>query len=78
MDTSEKIYKILDKGDQSNKLYTVAEAAIILKIDKQTIANHIEKGNLKASKIWRRILISHCEIFDNLDEIIPLKYKRTH
>ena len=62
--------------DYSQKLYTISEAAAILKIDKQTISNHILKGNIKATKIGRRILLNHNELFDSLNEVKSLKYKR--
>ncbi|AIG29400.1 hypothetical protein IA01_02475 [Flavobacterium psychrophilum] len=62
--------------DLSSKLYTVGEASSILKIDKQTVKNHILKGNIKATKIGRRILLTHSELFDSLNEVKSLKYKR--
>lgn len=62
--------------DLTSKLYTVSEAASILKIDKQTVNNHILKGNIKATKIGRRILLTHFELFDSLNEVKSLKYKR--
>ncbi|AIN72037.1 conserved hypothetical protein [Flavobacterium psychrophilum] len=62
--------------DLTSKLYTVSEAASILKIDKQTVSNHILKGNIKATKIGRRILLTHSELFDSLNEVKSLKYKR--
>lgn len=62
--------------DYSLKLYSVNEAATILKIDKQTVNNHILKGNLKAIKMGRRVLINHTELFNSLNEIKSLKYKR--
>lgn len=64
------------KEDLSNKLYTVKEAAAILKVDKQTINNHINRGNIKATFIGRRKLIRHEELFDSLNEVKSLKYKR--
>ena len=64
------------KEDFSNKLYTIKEAAVLLKVDKQTVRNHIEKGTLKATNFGRSIRIPHYEIFDALDEIKSLKYKR--
>lgn len=64
------------KKDLSNKLYTLNEAADILKVDRQTVRNHIDRGTIKATSIGRRILIPHPEIFDALDEVKSIKYKR--
>ena len=64
------------KEDLSNKLYTIKEASTILKVDKQTINNHIHRGNIKATYIGRRKLIKHDELFDSLNEVKSLKYKR--
>lgn len=64
------------KGDTSNKLYTIKESATLLKVDKQTIRNHIDRGNIKATFIGRRILIPHAELFDSLNEVKSIKYKR--
>lgn len=65
-----------DKSELSNKLYTVSEAAELLKVDRQTIQNHIKKGTIKANKVGRRILIQHQELFNSLKEVKSLKYKR--
>jgi len=62
--------------DLSNNMYTVKEAAELLHVDRQTIRNHIENGNIKASSIGRRILINHEELFDSLNEVKSMKYKR--
>ncbi|MFH6969844.1 helix-turn-helix domain-containing protein [Flavobacterium sp. FlaQc-28] len=62
--------------DLSNNVYTIKEAAELLHVDSQTIRNHIERGNIKASFIGRRILINHEELFDSLNEVKSLKYKR--
>ena len=64
------------KEDLSSKMYTVKEAADILKVDKQTINNHILRGNIKATTIGRRILINHNELYNSLNEIKSVKYKR--
>lgn len=64
------------KEDLSTRLYTVKEAAAILKVDKQTVNNHINRGNIKATFIGRRKLINHEELFDSLNEVKSLKYKR--
>ncbi len=62
--------------DYSNKLYTIKEAASLLKVDRQTVRNHINRGNIKATFIGRRILIPHAELFDSLNEVKSIKYKR--
>jgi excisionase family DNA binding protein len=64
------------KEDFSKKMYTIKDAADLLKVDGQTIRNHIERGNIKATFIGRRILICHNELFDSLNEVKSLKYKR--
>lgn len=66
----------LPKEDFSAKMYTIAEASKLLKVDGQTVRNHIEKGNIKAIFIGRRILVSHNELYDSLNEVKSLKYKR--
>jgi len=72
------VTKLLNKPeeDNSNKLYTLKEAASLLKVDRQTIRNHINRGNIKATFIGRRILIPHVELFDSLNEVKSIKYKR--
>lgn len=72
------VVQILEKPkeDLSQKKYTVKEAATILNVDSQTIRNHIERGNIKADFIGRRILISHEELFSSLNEVKSIKYKR--
>ncbi len=62
--------------DYSNKLYTIKEAASLLKVDRQTVRNHINRGKIKATFIGRRILIPHVELFDSLNEVKSIKYKR--
>ncbi|WP_438424881.1 helix-turn-helix domain-containing protein [Aquimarina macrocephali] len=64
------------KEDKSDNLYTVKEAAEIFKVDTQTIRNHIEKGTIQARKIGSRILIAHTELYNSLDEVKSLRYKR--
>ncbi|RXG30680.1 helix-turn-helix domain-containing protein [Leeuwenhoekiella marinoflava] len=62
--------------DLSNKLYTLNEASDILKVDRQTVRNHIDRGTINATFIGRRILIPHNELFDALNEVKSIKYKR--
>mgnify|MGYP000075082764 CR=1 FL=1 len=64
------------KEDLTNKLYTLNEAAILLRVDRQSIRNYINKGHIKAIFIGRRILIPHNELYDSLNEVKSLKYKR--
>lgn len=72
------LIKLLNKPekDLSSKLYTIKEASELLKVDKQTIRNHISKGTIRATNFGRSIRIPHNEIFDSLNEIKSLKYKR--
>lgn len=62
--------------DLSNKLYTLNEASDILKVNRQTVRNHIDRGTINATFIGRRILIPHNELFDALNEVKSIKYKR--
>ena len=64
------------KEDLSNRLYTLNEAADILKVDRQTVKNHIDRGNIKATKISNRFRIAHNELFNSLDEVKSIKYRR--
>ncbi|MCD8402080.1 MULTISPECIES: helix-turn-helix domain-containing protein [Tenacibaculum] len=77
IEIKESINKILNPiEDKSVVNYTLSEASVILRVDKQTITNHIKKGNIKAFKMGRRILIRHNELFNSLNEVKSLKYKR--
>lgn len=62
--------------DFSKKNYTVKDAAALFNVDTQTIRSHIEKGHIKATFIGRRILISHNELYDSLNQVKSIKYKR--
>lgn len=57
-------------------MYIIREAGNVLHVDGQTVRNHIKGGNIKATFIGRRILINHEELFDSLNEVKSLKYKR--
>ncbi len=72
------VTQLLNKPEEnlSNKLYTLNEAAGLLKVDRQTVRNHIDRGTITATFIGRRILISHNELFDSLNEVKSIKYKR--
>jgi len=35
--------------DYTHKLYTIKEAASLLKVDRQTVRNHINRGTIKAT-----------------------------
>lgn len=66
------------KEDLSQKKYTLKQAAALFNVDTQTINNYIKKGRIKAEQIGvrSRILISHTELYDSLNQIKSLKYKR--
>ncbi|OXA71742.1 DNA-binding protein [Flavobacterium aquidurense] len=66
------------KEDLSQKKYTLKQAAALFNVDTQTISNYIKKGNIKAEQIGARtrILIPHHELYDSLNQIKSLKYKR--
>ncbi len=58
------------------KLYTIKEASEILKLDYQTVRNHILKGNIIAEKVGRQYRIRHTDLMAILEEVKSLKYKR--
>ena len=64
------------KEDLSNKRYSIKEAAKILGVIPLTIRNHIKNGNIKAERLGRKYYILHSELFDALNEVKSLKYKR--
>ncbi|TVZ23752.1 excisionase family DNA binding protein [Dokdonia sp. Hel_I_63] len=64
------------KEDLSQKLYTKKEASILLKVSEQTVSNYIKEGIIKAETIGRRVRIYHYELFNSLEEVKSLKYKR--
>jgi excisionase family DNA binding protein len=72
------LLKLLYKPEEdlSNKLYTLNEAASRLKVDRQTVRNHISRGTINATFIGRRILIPHNELYDSLNEVKSIKYQR--
>ncbi len=72
------VTKLLNKPEEdlSNKLYTLNEAADLLKVDRQTVRNHIDRGTINATFIGRRILIPHRELFDSLNDVKSIKYRR--
>lgn len=64
------------KKDLSNKRYSIKEAAEILGVIPLTIRNYIKSGNIKAERLGRKYYILHSELFDALNEVKSLKYKR--
>ena len=64
------------KEDLSNKRYSIKEASEILGVIPLTIRNHIKSGNIKAEKLGRKYYILHSELYDALNEVKSLKYKR--
>lgn len=64
------------KEDLSQKLYTIKEAALLLKVSEQSVSNYIKKGKIKAENVGRRVRIYHYELFNSLEEVKSLKYKR--
>lgn len=64
------------KEDLSQKLYTKKEAALLLKVSEQSVYNYIKKGKIKSKQIGRPHLIPHTEIYNELNEVKSLKYKR--
>lgn len=62
--------------DLSDKRYTIKEAAELLKVIPLTIRNHIRKGNIRAERLGRKYYILHSELYNALNEVKSLKYKR--
>lgn len=63
-------------SEEEDKLYSVKEASVLLKVDQQTVRSKIKKGILPAIKFGNRYRIHHKDIFDSLGEVKSLKYKR--
>jgi len=72
------LHQLLNKPEEdlSSKMYTIKEAAKLLRVDRQTVRNHIDRGTINATFIGRRILIPHMELFNALNEVKSIKYKR--
>lgn len=64
------------KEDLSQKLYTVKEASLLFKVTELTVRNKIKAGEIKAFKIGDSVRIKHEEIFNSLQEVKSIKYKR--
>jgi len=66
------------KKEHKEKRYSVKQAAEILDVTELTIRNHIKKGNIKAYQLGtRKTYILHSELYDALNEVKSLKYKRS-
>lgn len=64
------------KEDLSNKRYSIKEASEILGVIPLTIRNYIRSGNLKAERLGRKYYIKHSDLYNALNEVKSLKYKR--
>ena len=64
------------KEDLSNKRYSIKEAADLLGVVTLTIRNHIRNGSLKAERFGHKYYILHSELYNALNEVKSLKYKR--
>ena len=64
------------KVDLSNKRYSIKEAAELLSVIPLTIRNHIRNGNIRAERFGRKYYILHSELYNALNEVKSLKYKR--
>ncbi|MGY6649530.1 helix-turn-helix domain-containing protein [Wenyingzhuangia sp. IMCC45574] len=75
---NEKFDLVLNQAEneRKNKLFTVEEASEFFRVDVQTTRAYIKKGLIKGQKVGRKILIPYSEIFDSMDEVKSLKYKR--
>lgn len=73
------VHKLLNpKDDISQKMYTINEAAEIIRASRQTVKNHIDAGLIKATRKGENgnYLIHHSELFNSLNEVKSNKYKR--
>lgn len=68
--------KFKPKEDLTNKRYSIKEAANILSVTTLTIRNHIKSGNIKAERFGRKFYILHSELYNSLNEVKSIKYKR--
>lgn len=68
--------KEANKTEIDDKIYSVEEASQISKCSKQTIRNLVKKGRIKANRLGRKILIPHDELYNSMNEVKSLKYKR--
>lgn len=64
------------KPSSSSKRYSIKEAAELLDVIPLTIRKHIKKGNIKAERLGRKYYIKHSELFDSLNEVKSIRYKR--
>ncbi|WP_406683317.1 helix-turn-helix domain-containing protein [Seonamhaeicola sp. MEBiC1930] len=68
--------ELQSKEELSLKRYSIKEAAEILNVIPLTIRNHIKNGNIRAERFGRKYYILHSELYDALNEVKSLKYKR--
>ena len=62
--------------DFSNKKYSIKGASEKLDVTPLTMRNYIKNGKVKAERLGRKYYIPHSELFDALNEVKSLKYKR--
>ncbi|WP_298423228.1 helix-turn-helix domain-containing protein [uncultured Kordia sp.] len=66
------------KKELTDKRYSIKEAAEILNVTELTIRNHIKKGSIKAQQLGKRkYYILHSELYNALNDVKSLKYKRS-
>lgn len=68
--------KKANQTEKEEKIYSVEEASEIAKCSKQTIRSLVKRGAINATRMGRRILIPHTELFNSMNEVKSLKYKR--
>lgn len=61
---------------RTKEILTVKETARLLGVSELTVRTYITKGNLKAERIGRRIMIRKIAIDHALKEVKSLKYRR--
>lgn len=61
---------------RTKEILTVKEVANLLRVSELTVRTYITKGNIKAERIGRRIMIRRISIDNALQEIKSLKYRR--
>lgn len=77
-DIDSKLNKLLNqpKEDYTTKSYSTQEAAEICNCDPQTIRKHFHEGILRGFRAGHIINIYHSSIFDENQNIKPIKYRR--
>lgn len=75
IDSIEKRIEQLLAPDNNEKL-SIKAVALEMDVSDLTVHNWIKRGQLKASKIGRRVYVSRKDLDEALQDVKSLKYKR--